>query len=701
MNSINHVQATELLRTALDNHQASFRDGQWEAIDALVNHKQKLLVVQRTGWGKSVVYFMTTRIFRDWDMGPVIIVSPLLALMRNQIEFANRLKIKAVTINSTNGNDWQRVIQQILHDQIDCLLISPERLSNDNFVKNVLEPISTRLALLVIDEAHCISDWGHDFRPDYCRIIHILRRLPVNISVLGTTATANKRVIADIKAQLGGIDIHRGSLIRQSLALQNIVLHDQASRLAWLAQTIPGISGTGIIYTLTTRDTEKVASWLNQNGITARAYYGDVRDPEFVNSNDYRQHLEGMLLRNELKVLVATSALGMGYDKPDLSFVIHYQAPGSIVTYYQQVGRAGRSIDNAIGVLLFGKEDEAIHRYFRRSPFPTQDQIDKLLKGLPQHDGLKLREIESYTNLRCGQIKKVLKMLSIETPAPVITEYSRWRRTDRPLSIDHERIIHLTQQREQEWSDVKKYINSTSCLMQYLCHALDDNDQSTCGKCASCLGKPIIDTHIDPSIINQAAKFLKHAYIPLTLNKQVASKAFTEYKFVGNLPTRLQAQEGRILSHWGDAGWGRMVEDDKRREYFRDELVDAVTEMIYKRWKPEPFPTWICYVPSLDHPELVRSFAERLATKLRLPLINVVRKVRKNEPQKQQQNRFHQCRNLDGIFAVNRISTKGSVFLIDDIVDSGWTLTVIAALLLQKGSGPVYPIALASTSAKD
>ena len=448
---MNRIEAQTLLQSALANPAAEFRDGQWESIDALVNHQQKLLVVQRTGWGKSSVYFISTKIFRDRGMGPTIIVSPLLALMRNQIESAQRLGIVAETMNSTNQNDWQAVTQRILNNQIDCLLISPERLANDSFIETVLQPIANRIALMVIDEAHCISDWGHDFRPDYRRIVNILRQLPANTPVLGTTATANNRVVADIQTQLGNIQIHRGPLTRESLALQTIVLSDQVSRLAWLAQVIPTLSGTGIVYTLTVRDAEQVAEWLVANGIDAKAYHGSVEADGFENSNAYRQHLEDMLLNNQLKVLVATTALGMGYDKPDLSFVIHYQAPGSIVAYYQQVGRAGRGIAHAVGVLMSGVEDQDIHEFFRVSAFPSEAHVNEILWVLEQSDGLSIRSIEEQTNLRHGQIENVLKLLSVENPAPVIKNGSRWVRTPVRYQMDHARIAHLTGQRVQEW----------------------------------------------------------------------------------------------------------------------------------------------------------------------------------------------------------------------------------------------------------
>jgi ATP-dependent DNA helicase RecQ len=682
----------ELLQRALQNPGAELRDGQWEAIDALVNHRQKLLVVQRTGWGKSVVYFIATRLLRDRGAGPTLIVSPLLALMRNQIEAAERLGLRALTINSTNRGDWESLTRGILDNEADAVLISPERLANDEFVEQVLLPVANRLGLMVVDEAHCISDWGHDFRPDYRRLVHVLQRMPANMPVLGTTATANNRVLDDIVTQLGEIRVQRGSLMRDSLALQTLRLPDQAARLAWLAEHVPGLPGTGIIYTLTKRDADQVAGWLNRNGMAARSYHSDVEG---------REHLEDLLLGNQIKALVATTALGMGYDKPDLGFVIHYQAPGSIVAYYQQVGRAGRAIDSAVGVLMSGREDGEIQDFFRSNAFPDEAHVQAILTALAESDGLTERQIEKTVNLRKGQIEKVLKFLSVENPSPVLKDGPRWNRTPVAYAMDHERIRRLTRQREEEWREVQEYLDTQECLMVFLARTLDDPDPQPCGKCARCLGRPIVEEGFSHRWAVEASLYLRHAENPLECKKQVAQGAFPQYGFAGNLPKELRAETGRILSRWGDAGWGRLIAEDKRRSHFRDELVEAVAEMIRDRWRPDPPPAWVTCVPSNRHPELVPDFASRLAQSLTLPFVDAVSKVLDNQPQKLQQNRFHQCHNLDGVFEARDDIPSGPVLLVDDIVDSGWTMTVIAALLRQAGSGPVWPLALATTSTGD
>lgn len=659
------------------------------------------MVVQRTGWGKSTVYFLSTRLLRDRGFGVTIIVSPLLALMRNQIDAAERIGIRAETINSTNQDSWPDIRSDLLADHVDAILISPERLSNEHFVEEVLLPIADRVGMFVVDEVHCISDWGHDFRPDYQRLLNVIRQIPQNTPVLGTTATANDRVIADVTALLGDIEIQRGPLVRDSLYLQTLRIPDQASRLAWLVEHIPDLPGTGIVYVLTTRDAEQVANWLNAHGISAGAYYSNVKHEDFESSNHYRQHLEDHLLRNRIKVLVATTALGMGYDKPDVGFVIHYQAPGSVVAYYQQVGRAGRAINKAYGVLLTGNEDHDIHAYFRNSAFPDEDHVNDILDTLSNHDGLTVFQLQQILNIKKGILDKALKILSVENPSPVIREGNIWYRTPVRYQMDHARIKRLTRQREIEWKEVQNYIDSSLCLMAFLRNALDDPEVGECGRCAVCQGKSPVSNSVPRTRVVEATRIVKQAETPFRSNKQVPPDALPQYDIRGNIGREFQPSEGRVLSRWGDAGWGQVVARSKQSGHIPEELIRAVVEMIKERWRPDPPPERVTCVPSVRQPALVSDFAERTAELLRLPFLEIIDKITDNEPQKSMQNRFHQCRNLDGVFRISDSPPETPVLLVDDVVDSGWTMTILAVLLRKAGSGPVYPVALASANPGD
>ena len=707
MNEIRNY-ADRILRIAISDATASFRDGQWEAIAQLIQNNARLLVVQRTGWGKSLVYFIATKLLRDRSAGVTLLISPLLALMRNQIAAAEKIGIKAVTVNSSNQNDWEQIQAQLINNQIDVLLISPERLANQNFLENTLLPISQNIGLFVVDEAHCISDWGHDFRPDYRRIVRILQALPANIPVLATTATANNRVVWDIKHQLGStLKISRGALTRNSLQLQNIYLPSQAERMAWLAETLPKIAGSGIIYTLTVADAERLTDWLASRGINAKAYHSKL-DSDSQRNTELREQLEDQLLSNRIKVLVATVALGMGFDKPDLAFVIHYQRPGSVVHYYQQVGRAGRAVEQAYGILLNGKEDDEIVNYFIKTAFPPEAHTQKVLAALNEaDDGYSVPQLQQQLNLSQGQITKVLKLLSLESPAPVTKQGSKWYATAVVYQPNTAKIEELTTIRLQEQAQMEQYMASQRCLMAFLADALDDPNPQPCGKCAVCLGQDLLPIDYSAQTVNEAVQYLRHRSLTIPPRKKWASQALPTYGFSGRIKPELQAETGKALSLWGDAGWGELVKRGKyQNNYFDDDLMKGTIEMI-RSWRrevsplgqPQSMPTWITCVPSLTRPDLVPNFAQRLAEGLGLPFQPAVIKVRQNNQQKEMNNSYQQAHNLDGVFEIDGDQiNSGAVFLVDDMVDSRWTFTVVAALLRRAGSGQVFPIALAMNS---
>lgn len=671
-----------------------FRPGQWEAIEAVAIRKQRALVVQRTGWGKSLVYFLATKLLREQGAGPTILISPLLSLMRNQIETAEKIGIRALTINSANRDQWDAVEESLASDACDLMLISPERLNNRYFLEGVLPQISGRIGLFVVDEAHCISDWGHDFRPDYRRIVRIIQMLPRGVPVLGTTATANDRVIADVQAQMGTeLTVLRGPLARDSLRLQNLRLPKQSERLAWLARNLPKFKGSGIVYCLTVADTERVAGWLKMKGLSAEAYHAG--DDETID----RAELERAFLNNEIKVLVATVALGMGFDKPDIDFVIHFQRPGSAVAYYQQVGRAGRAVDRSYGILLCGAEDDDIQNYFIESAFPNIDVFQGILRALEGREAMSIYEILAEVNTSLSMAMKALGLLEVD--GAVGRTYSGktlYFRTPNRWNPDRERIDRVIGLRKLELVQMQTYVDYSGCLMQFLLKALDDPNPVPCGRCANCQGKGF-STSVPPELVIEAENYLKSAQIFIRSYRQWPSSLFPAQK--RTIPVELRNAPGRSLCYYGDAGWGEWVRSGKYVDgQFRAELVDASVRLIEAVWQPDPWPAWVCAIPSKRHPVLVPRLASSIAQKLGLPFIPALRRVRDADEQKLMQNSAMQSRNVMNTLAVDGPIPDGPVLLVDDIVDSGWTLTVAGYLLRQNGSGIVYPFALAQATGR-
>lgn len=682
-------RALQLLRIGSGRGDATFRDGQEDAIRHIVEGKGRLLVVQKTGWGKSFVYFIATKLLREAGAGPALLISPLLALMRNQIAAAERMGVRAATINSDNQDEWTAVEAKLRQGEVDILLIAPEKLGNDWFNTQVLAGIAGQISLMVIDEAHCISDWGHDFRPHYRLLERIARTLPANLRLLATTATANNRVMEDLVAVLGpNMKVLRGDLNRGSLALQTMRLPSQAVRMAWIAQQLNSLPGHGIIYTLTIRDANQLADWLKTRGFAVEAYTGKT--------GDRREELEQALQENKVKALIATTALGMGYDKPDLAFVIHYQMPGSVVAYYQQVGRAGRALESAYGVLLSGDEEEGITDWFIRSAFPTRQEVDDVLGALNEAaEGLSIPELMTYVNMSKNRIEKTITALSLESPAPIAKQKSKWQLTAARLGDGFwARADRLTKLRRAELQQMQEYVAQPfGQHMGFLIDALD-GDSST----VSPPSLPPLPEDVDQSLVREAEEFLCRTSLPIEPRKKWPVGGMHQYGIHTASTIPYQAQPGKALCVWGDAGWGGLVRQGKYHDgHFSDDLVAACVKMI-QEWDPQPAPTWATCVPSLRHPDLVPSFAQRLADALDLPFHMVIAKTDARPEQKTMANSTQQARNIDGSLALNGPPIPaGPVLLVDDMVDSRWTLTVSAWLLRKNGSGPVWPIALSQT----
>ncbi|HMB51690.1 MAG TPA: RecQ family ATP-dependent DNA helicase [Thermoanaerobaculia bacterium] len=679
-------RALDLLRLGTGLPDATFRDGQEEAIRHVVEGRGRLLLVQRTGWGKSFVYFIAIRLLREQGEGPALLISPLLSLMRNQIAAAARMGVAAVTINSSNVAEWEAVEERLRRDEVDVLLVSPERLTHQGFRRRVLAEVSGRVALLVIDEAHCISDWGHDFRPSYRLIERVARNAPPSLRLVATTATANDRVLADLEEVLGpGLTVERGELDRPSLALQTIRLRTQAERLAWLAEQVTAIPGSGIVYTLTKRDAGEVADWLRSRGLDVYAYTGDT--------GDRREELEEALLANEVKALVATTALGMGFDKPDLSFVVHYQAPGSVVAYYQQVGRAGRAVDAAYGVLLSGEEELAITDSFIDGAFPDRAEVERVIELLGEHPkGLSQPQMLARVNIGRGRLDRLLAVLALESPAPFTKVGTRWQLTGTEPSDEFwQRAERLTTLRREEQRQMQDYVALDGGHMEFLIAALDGDTEGVRGPDLAALPE-----QPDPALVREAETFLKRTHLPIEPRKRWPPGGMPSAGVKGNVAGNRRAEPGLALCRLGDAGWGRLVRSGlKDGDRFADELVAACAEMV-REWAPEPAPRRVSCVPSRRHPGLVEDFAERLADALGLPFSAVLQPAagvpRSPEVKRNSTQRAHQ---VDGSLRLTGEPSPQPVLLVDDLVDSRWTFTVAAWLLRGDGGGEVWPLALA------
>ncbi|MFD5556027.1 DEAD/DEAH box helicase [Streptomyces sp. NPDC127068] len=719
------------LRTAADavlarlvgDPAARLREDQWRAIRALVAQRRRALVVQRTGWGKSAVYFVATALLRENGGGPTVIVSPLLALMRNQVDAAARAGIRARTINSANPEEWATVQQEIGAGTVDVLLVSPERLNNPDFRDNVLPELAAATGLLVVDEAHCISDWGHDFRPDYRRLRTMLADLPPGVPVLATTATANARVTADVAEQLGtgaaaaadGADdtgsalVLRGPLDRSSLSLGVLALPDAAHRLAWLAEHLDALPGSGIVYTLTVAAAEEVTAYLRQRGHTVASYTGKTENAE-------RQQAEEDLLANRVKALIATSALGMGFDKPDLGFVVHLGSPASPIAYYQQVGRAGRGVEHAEVLLLPGREDEAIWQYFASLAFPPEEHVRRTLEVLAGADRpLSLPALEPLVELRRNRLETMLKVLDVDGAVKRVK--GGWVSTGEPWAYDTERYAWVNRQRSAEQEAMREYVRTTGCRMEFLRRQLDDEEAAPCGRCDNCAGARF-DTEVSGAALDRARGELERPGVEVEPRRMwPTGLTAVGISLKGRIPAGEQAATGRALGRLSDIGWGNrlrpMLAPQAPDGPVPDDVARAVVEVLadwargpggWASGAPDAMtrPVGVVTMASLNRPRLIQSLGARISEVGRLPLLGSIAYAPGHEPARTpRSNSAQRLKVLDGALhlptdlSLALKAADGPVLLVDDQTDTGWTLAVAARLLRRAGATEVLPLVLA------
>lgn len=665
---------------------ADFRPGQYEAIEATLLHR-RTLVVQRTGWGKSLVYFACTKMLRNQGKGTTIVVSPLLALMQNQMESAAKLGLQCDALNSQTADRREEILDAIVDGTLDLVLVTPETLFREDVQSRLPD---MRIGLFVIDEAHCISDWGHDFRLEYSHLREIIGRLPRNVPVLGTTATANDRVVADLKSQFGeDVYISRGPLYRESLSIQILELPRRDQRYAWLLDNLPKLQGSGIIYCLTQRDCDYLSDFLNKNHILTMSYYSRSGEEEKKNII-----AEQAFQRNEIKALVATIKLGMGYDKGDIAFVIHYQMPGNIVSYYQQIGRAGRNIEHAHVFLMSGQEDENIIEYFIETAFPSEEETSQILEYIRENNGIGLYGLEAKLNIRNNRLSKALMFL--QKDGYIFKDNRKYFVSPKPYVYDREHYKSITDIRYHEMDQMKELVHTKECYSEFIIKALDDMTAKPCGHCANCLGHLFLPIETSFESGQKASEYLGSLILEI-----VPRKKWQQSEVTTGARIRYMNRPGICLSQYGAPGFGELVKRDKysTSHRFCDELVGKSAQLLRPVIKEKGI-THITCVPSLRS-NLVEDFAKRLADRCGIPFVRLLQKTQA-EQQKKMENSSHQCANAYASFSViEGASVPQKMLLVDDIVDSKWTLTVCGYRLMENGCEEVYPYALADSSQKE
>lgn len=654
---------------------SQFHDLQWQVIENLLAGK-RVLFIEKTGFGKSLCFqFPATQLH-----GVTIVFSPLIALMRDQVRSMQEKGIRAAAINSNQEADENAaIIAKAQNNQLDILYIAPERMENAAWITAARE---MKIAMVVIDEAHCISMWGQSFRPNYRRIVNLVRLLPRNFPVLATTATATPRVQEDIIEQVGADLIPiRGQLMRSNIRLFVVHVESEDEKFFWLAEYLPKLKKTGIVYTGTQADTDIFSNWLQFLKFNSAAYSGRL-------DAESRMRVETDFINNKYDCVVSTNALGMGIDKPDIRFIIHTQIPQSPIHYYQEIGRAGRDGQEAFAILLYNpNEDVELPRAFIDGSKPAVAKYEKVI-AVTKKALLGRNEIIKATNLKQTQVSVILADLIDQK---IMNEQIAGRskkyffNPDAP-ALDLSAFETLRNAQNHELEKMLEYTSISSCRMKYLCNYLGDDRQGACGVCDN-------DAHqhmrvLTTDAMKQQLQDFRETFFPVleveTQRSNIVNGVAASYYGVSNV--------GAALRHSKYEGGGD----------FPDWLL-RLTLKAYRKYYGDPKFDMILYVPPTESGDLVKNFAEKVSSVLKIPISHKLVKSSATEPQKVFQSSISKKDNVHGKFLYQNpeeIAGK-SILLIDDIFDSGYTIKEIGLYLTSIGAASIAPLVIARTVGGD
>ena len=652
----------------------NFYDDQWETIERILKG-ERVLLIEKTGFGKSLCFQFPATIFK----GITVVFSPLIALMRDQVKKLNSLGISAKCINSEQtAEENSNIIADAIKGGIKILYIAPERQENSEWIEATRQ---MKLSMIVIDEAHCISVWGHDFRPAFKRIINLVKLLPTGLPVLATTATATKKVEADIASQIGGsISILRGDLLRENFKLFVIKVSSDDEKLIWLGKNLDKMPGTGILYTGTRVDTEIYSNWFEHLNLSTTSYNAGL-------DIDSRIAVENGLMDNKWKCVISTNALGMGIDKADIRFIIHTQIPQSPIHYYQEIGRAGRDGEPAYILLFYNPEDKDLPESFIEGGRPSIQKYEKVISAI-KNELLGEKELMKKTNLKQTQIR-VIKSDLVEQGIIREVMFGRDKKYEyitNALALNAKTFEELRNTKKADLEKMIEYAETSQSRMKFLCDFLGDTTNHPFNNCDN-TGLKKIKVIVNEEWKKKLQEFREN-YFPKLIVESKGSNIVN----------------GIAASYYGFSNVGAALHRCKyqTKEDFPDFLLKLTLRAFRKKFGQEDF-DYIAYVPPTSSGDLVKNFATKLSQVLKFPITHDLIKIRQTKEQKIFANGFLKSDNVSGAFSFANpdLFFGKNILLIDDIFDSGATVKELGKLFTKFGAVKIAPLVIARTVGGD